>query len=154
MDVGIINPFVESTLEVASTMAQLDFQVGKPSLKTDSKSQGEVTGFIELSGMNHKGSLAISFNTEALLLVYQKMLGEVLETVDDSALDLAGEITNMVCGGAKQKLSEQGFEFDLTQPSILSGHDHEVVHTLSGPVLSLPLQLEQGIIYIEVSLNR
>jgi chemotaxis protein CheX len=81
-------------------------------------------------------------------------LGESLQAIDDSALDLAGEITNMVCGGAKQKLSEKGFEFDLTQPSILSGKDYEVTHSWDGPVLSLPLQLDDGIIYIEVSLNR
>lgn len=154
MDVGIINPFVESIIEVAQMMAQLDVDVGKPEVKKDTIAQGEVTGLIELAGQKHKGSLAISFEKDALLLVYQKMLGETLETLDDSTLDLAGEITNMVCGSAKQKLSEKGYDFDLTQPSILSGEQHIIEHKWGGPILALPLQLEAGIIYIEVSLHR
>lgn len=154
MDVGIINPFVESTCEVAQMMAQLEVDVGKPQVKKDTIAQGEVTGLIELAGQKHKGSLAITFEKAALLLVYQKMLGETLETLDDSALDLAGEITNMVCGSAKQKLSEKGFDFDLTQPSILSGDHYAVEHKWGGPIVTLPLQLEEGIIYIEVSLHR
>lgn len=153
MDVKILNPFLEATIEVARTMAQLDIVVGTPALKQGNTASGDVTGFIKLSGSNYKGSLAISFNREALLLVYEKMLGETLAQIDDSALDLVGEITNMVCGGAKQRLSESGFEFNLTQPQLLSGRRHQITHQGDGPVLILPLNLEQGNMVIEVCLN-
>lgn len=154
MDAAIINPFVESTVEVAETMAQLSVAIGKAQLKENNNAQGEVTGIIELASQKHHGSLAITFEKAALLLVYKKMLGETLESLDDSALDLAGEITNMVCGSAKQKLSLNGYDFDLTQPSILTGKNYQVEHKWGGPVLTLPLQLDEGIIYIEVSLKR
>jgi chemotaxis protein CheX len=134
-------------------MAQLEIIVGKPHIKESNLSQGEVTGFIELVGPKHSGSLAITFNKDALLLVYQNMLGETLESLDESTLDLAGEITNMVCGGAKQRLSEKGMDFDLTRPSMLSGTAHQVSHKGKGPVLSLPLALDQGQMFIEVCLN-
>ena len=153
MDVGIINPFLESTLEVTRSMAQLDAKLGPPSLKKINTSQGEVTGLIELAGTNNRGSLAITFSKDALLLVYQRMLGESLTELDESTLDLAGEITNMVCGGAKQRLSAKGFEFNLTRPTMLSGVAHEIQHLGSGPVVTMALQLEQGSIYIEVCLN-
>jgi chemotaxis protein CheX len=113
-----------------------------------------VTGFIKLDGSRHRGSLAITFNSEALLLVYERMLGETLQALDDSAMDLAGEITNMVCGGAKQRLSESGYDFSLTQPSLLSGVAHHIHHQGKGPVLTLPLELEKGQMMIEVCLNR
>ncbi len=153
MDVGIINPFLESTLEVTRSMAQLEAILGSPALKTNQTSQGEVTGLIELASSDNRGSLAITFSKDALLLVYQRMLGETLTDLDESTLDLAGEITNMVCGGAKQRLSAKGFEFNLTRPIMLSGFEHEIKHLGSGPVVTMALQLEQGSIYIEVCLN-
>ncbi|TCS40671.1 chemotaxis protein CheX [Reinekea marinisedimentorum] len=154
MDVGIINPFLEATLEVTRTMANMESRVGKPALKKGNQANGEVTGFIALSGPAHKGTLAITFEKEALLAVYERMLGEKLSELDDSALDLAGEITNMVCGGAKQRLSSSGYDFDLTRPTILTGKPHEINHPGNGPVLTLPLELDQGKMYIEVNLSR
>ena len=154
MDVGIINPFLKSTLEVTRSMAQLEATLGKPFLKTNQTSQGEVTGLIELASSHNRGSLAITFSKDALLLVYQRMLGETLAELDESTFDLAGEITNMVCGGAKQRLSAKGLEFNLTRPTMLTGALHEVQHLGTGPVVTMALQLEQGSIYIEVCLNR
>lgn len=154
MDVKIINPFLEALLEVARTMAQLDIEVGQPSLKKGRHAPGAVTGFINLKGNPYRGSLAISFSRDALLLIYQNMLGEPLEDLDDSALDLAGEITNMVCGGAKQRLSQDGLDFELTLPSMLSGSPHEIEHNNPDSVVTLPLNLERGKMFIEVSLNR
>jgi len=154
MDAGIINPFLEATLEVTKSMAQLEATVGHPAIKKGIEAQGEVTGFIELNGTALQGTLAITFNKEALLLVYKKMLGDTLDDIDESALDLAGEITNMVCGGAKQRLSENGYNFTLTRPSILSGTPHEIKHRGSGPVITLPLELGHGKMFIEVCLHR
>jgi chemotaxis protein CheX len=154
MDVKILNPFLEATIDVARNMAQLEIKVGKPSLKVGDIASGDVTGFIKLDGSRHRGSLAITFNSEALMLVYERMLGETLQALDDSAMDLAGEITNMVCGGAKQRLSENGYDFSLTQPSMLSGESHHIHHQGKGPVLALPLELEKGQMMIEVCLNR
>lgn len=154
MDVKIINPFVEALVEVATSMAQLELTVGKPFLKQATEAEGEVSGFIELKSAQHNGSLAITFDRPALLLVYERMLGEALETVDDSALDLAGEITNMVCGGAKQRLASNGYDFELTTPSMLKGDHHVISHLGGGPVIGLPLSTQNGQVMLEVSLNR
>lgn len=154
MDAGILNTFIEATLDVTRNMAQLDADVGKPGLKKGVVSDGHVTGFIELRGPDHLGTLAISFDEIALLLVYQRMLGEELTKVDESALDLAGEIANMVCGGAKKRLADIGYDFDLTRPSILSGLNHEIAHTAGGPVTVLPLGLGNGKMFIEVCMDR
>lgn len=154
MDASIINPFVEATMEVTRTMANMESSVGKPKLKDGTNAPGSITGFINLSSNTHNGSLALSFEESTILTVYERMLGEKQDTIDDSVLDLAGEITNMVCGGAKQRLSLSGFDFNLTSPSILSGDNHQIKHSGSGPVLTLPLQFEEGQMHIEVYLGR
>ncbi len=153
MDVGIINPFLEATLDVTSSMAQLTVVIGAPALKHGKIAQGEVTGYIELNGPLYIGSLAISFSKAALLLIYERMLGENLSELDDSTVDLAGEITNMVCGGAKKRLAEKGYQFSLSRPKLLTGQQHEIQHQGPGPVITLPLQLGDGEMFIEVCLN-
>ncbi|WP_320825456.1 chemotaxis protein CheX [Reinekea sp.] len=154
MNVKIINPFVESLISVIGTMAQLDATLGKASLKISTQAPGIVTGFIQLSGLTQRGSLAISFTQGAILLVFEKMLGDRPDGIDESTLDLAGEITNMVCGGAKQRLSANNYVFELTQPIILSGLGHTIDHPGPNAVITVPLALSEGIIFIEVSLDR
>ncbi len=154
MDASIINPFLEATLDITNTMAQLTPTLGKLTLKQGNASMGPVTGFIELKSMKKRGTLAITFNEMALLLIYERMLGEKLEKIDESAFDLAGEFTNMVCGGAKQRLSAKGYDFTLTRPSILKGNEHLIEHFPSSPVLTLPMDIENGKLFIEVSLER
>jgi chemotaxis protein CheX len=154
MDVKLINPFVEALLEVTESMAQMTGEIGRPTIKVGEDAQGIVSGFIALNSVNTNGSLSISFTEDVLLDIYHKMLGEALEQVDDSAYDLVGEITNMVCGGAKRRLSEDGFDFDLSTPSIIKGVGHKLEHLDNKPVVVLPFKFEKGDIFIEVCLNR
>ncbi|MFQ3229395.1 chemotaxis protein CheX [Reinekea sp.] len=154
MDVKLINPFVESLLEVTETMAQLSGHIGKAQLKVGNKSHGIVSGYIRLHSPNTNGSLSISFSEAALLAIYERMLGEPLKQLDDSAYDLVGELTNMVCGGAKRRFSEQGLDFDLATPDVIKGDGHELNHLDNQPVVLLPFRYEMGEIYIEVCLNR
>jgi chemotaxis protein CheX len=154
MDVKLINPFVEALIEVTESMAQMSGHIGKPTLKQDVKALGIVSGFIKLNNANTKGSLSISFSEPVLLSIYEKMLGETLVQLDESAYDLAGEITNMVCGGAKRRLSEQGLSFDLATPEIYKGAGHDILHLDNRPVVLLAINMEMGNIFIEVCLNR
>lgn len=154
MDVKLINPFIDALLEVTQNMAQLSGQIGKAQLKVGNKSQGAVSGFIRLNNATTNGSLSISFSEPVLLGIYEKMLGETLVELDDSAYDLVGEITNMVCGGAKRRLSEQGLDFDLASPDVIKGDNHELNHFDNKSVVLLPFIYEMGDIFIEVCLNR
>lgn len=154
MDIGILDTIIEATLDVTRNMAQLDANVGKPNVKHSVIANGYVTGFIELSGVDHHGTLAISFDEVALLLLYHRMLGEELYIVDESVLNLAGEIANIVCGGAKQRLADLGYDFDLTSPSIISGEKHEITHAGVSPVVIVPLYIGDGKMFIEVCMDR
>ena len=152
MNVAIINPFVEATLDVTTNMAQLTATIGKPNLKKESSLHGDITGFIELNGTEQKGTLALSFTEEAILLIYERMLGEEADSINTAVEDLTGEFTNMVCGGAKQRLAGQGFNFDLTRPSIIQGKSKTADHIPGKPVIELPIQLEGKEMYLEVCL--
>ncbi len=155
MEVSLINPFLEATLDVFRTMAMLDINVGTPRLKEDNHAKGIVSGVIELHSDNYQGTLALSFEKNALFTIYRNMLGEEHNSIDEQILDLAGELTNMVCGGSKQRLSERGYHFDLTQPKILSGESHTIEHKDQLPVIQLPLTTDNDTrIFLEISMNR
>ena len=117
MKAEFINPFLESMVNVLSTMATLDATPQRPSIKQDNTARGDVTSVIGMTSPQVKGSLAITFSEPVLLEICRRMLGEELPGINDVATDLAGEITNMVSGGAKRLLGEKGYQLELEIPA-------------------------------------
>jgi chemotaxis protein CheX len=150
MNVQFINPFLDAVINVLKVMAQTDATPGKPFLKKEKQGMGDVTGLIGMVGEKAKGSLAITFTEPAILHVTAAMLGEELSEVDETIADMVGEITNMVCGGAKRVLSERGYKFDLAVPSTIIGRGHSISHKTSGPVVVIPFEMEKGSFFVEV----
>ena len=104
-------------------MAQIELVPGKPQKKTDTTAQGDVSGLIGMVGDDITGSLSITFETSVALKVMQNMLGEQLEKVNDDVADMVGEITNMICGGAKNELGKLGYNFGMATPVVVFGKD-------------------------------
>ena len=78
------------------------------------------------------------------------MLGEHLNTIDDTVVDVVGEITNMVIGNAKRLYSEQGLEFALTLPSMSVGQEQPLKHSVMGTPIVLPFTTAAGDFYLEL----
>ena len=57
MDVKLVNPFLEATVNVLKTMAFTDVTAGKPFLKDGKEAHGDITGIISFSG-DATGSLS------------------------------------------------------------------------------------------------
>ena len=150
MDVKFINPVLDAIVNVLETMAQIKPQIGSPRIKTDKKSLGIVTGIIDMKGTQTTGSIAISFSKAVALEIATRMLRMEFKQVDDLVQDLVGEISNMVAGGAKAKLEECGYDFELTLPRVITGEEHLVDHKLDGPTILLPFKTESGDFFVEM----
>lgn len=153
MNAAFINPFISALLNVLKTMAQTELTPGKPRKKLDAVAQGDVSGLIGMVGSTMKGSLSISFDEELACDVMYKMLGEKPDGLNSEVTDMVGEITNMVCGGAKLELGHKGFEFDMATPLVVSGQRHQINHSAEGKKVILPFQGEQGRAYMEISFD-
>ena len=81
------------------------------------------------------------------------MLGEAFTAVDDTIVDIVGEITNMISGNAKRIYSELGMDFALTLPSIIKGNEKPITHSIEGDPIVLPFSTEAGDFYVELCLN-
>lgn len=150
MNVEFINPFLVSLINVVSTMATMDLKPGKPQLKNHDLAKGDVSGLIGMVGPKTRGSLSITFEESLILEIMDKMLGEKHNSINEDVTDLVGEITNMVTGGAKNLLSEKGYDFDMATPAVVSGKNHTISHKSKGKKILMPFTHECGNAYIEI----
>jgi chemotaxis protein CheX len=153
MNVEFINPFLSSLMNVLETMAMTKLTPGKPSLKRDQVAKGDVSGLIGMAGPQTKGSLSVTFEAKLALSIMERMLGDRPESINEEVTDMVGEITNMVTGGAKNILSDKGYDFDMATPMIVSGKDHTINHKCDSATLIVPFTSENGKAYIEVSFD-
>ena len=150
MKVEFINPFLESIVNVLETMANVKATAGKPQRKEEDVAQGDVTGVIGMASEKVKGSLAITFTSAAIFDIARRMLGEEVAEINNTVTDLVGEITNMVTGGAKRVLAEQGYDFDMAIPAVIAGKNHRISHKSNGMKIIVPFSIIAGKFYVEV----
>jgi chemotaxis protein CheX len=154
MNAAFINPFIAALRNVLSTMAQIELTPGKPQKKTNTIAKGDVSGLIGMVGGEICGSLSITFEGELALHIIHNMLGETHDTIDDDVSDMVGEITNMICGGAKKDLSKLGYNFDMATPIVVSGKDHTLSHLAGGHKMIMPFASPHGKAFLEMCFDK
>jgi len=152
MDVQLINPFINATLNVLSTMAFVNPVAGKPYLKKDNIAHGDVTGVIGITG-EANGTISVTFDQGSILQVVSNMFGEEIAEINSEVADAVGELTNMISGQARRELETQGKLFQAAIPSVITGPNHTVTHITKGPKIAIPFTIDQGVFTIEVCLD-
>jgi chemotaxis protein CheX len=152
MDVRFINPFLEGTVEVLTTMAFIKPRAGKPYLKKDFIAKGDVSGIIGISG-DVKGSLALSFSATCVLKIVSNMLGEEHTSIDGDIQDAVGEMTNMISGAARKKIEGLGFKLFAAIPTVVSGKNHTITHVMGGPSIIIPFETDDGPFVLDVCVS-
>lgn len=128
VNVEFINPFIDATRNVFSSMCQVEIVRKKIFLKDDYKMLGDISGVMQLTG-TATGSVVISMSAQLACLVVGNMLGEApaAELTQDVA-DAIGEIINMISGQAKASLVKTKYHFNVSIPKVVTGPGHEIVH--------------------------
>ena len=151
MDSIFITAALNSTFQVFETMAQFRPKPGIPALKTDQYPLGAVTGIMRMQGDRANGRLAISFSKTAIFDIAHRMLGENHEKINEHICDLTGELVNMIVGGAKKTLAEEGYDFDMSTPDIFTSHSTPISNDFSGETVSVPFETPAGKFYLELT---
>ncbi|WP_456433432.1 chemotaxis protein CheX [Thermosulfuriphilus sp.] len=152
MDVRYINPFLSAAVNVLKTMAMTEAKPGKPYIKKDGTATGDITGIIGITG-DKEGSLSITFTEPCILHILSNMLGESYDGITEEVKDAVGELTNMICGNARQILQKEGLNLSASIPTIVTGKGHTIKHLCSGPKLAIPFSTEAGDFTVEVCLS-
>ena len=153
MNVEFINPFLQAAKNVVETMCQMQVTALKPSLKEDKATYGEVTGVVGMTSHKMSGCMVLSFEKNCILRIVANMLMEdPKKDVDADIIDAVGELTNMICGGAKAQLSKLDQTFDMATPTMIVGKGINLDYYNEGPTIVIPFQTDDGTFVVEANL--
>jgi chemotaxis protein CheX len=152
LDVKIINPFINATLNVLETMAFVKSEAEKPYLKTNNHAKGDVSGVVGFTGETN-GTVFITFDESCIVKVVSNMFGEEIHEINDDIKDAVGELTNMISGQARKELEEIGKVFQGSIPSVVTGKNHELLPMTKGHRIAIPFKTDFGSFTIEVALE-
>lgn len=154
MKAEFINPFLQATKNVLETMCQTPVQPKKPMLKEGRTTYGDVTGIIGMASDSVSGCMILSFSDTCIINVVANMLMEAPKAqIDDEIVDAVGELTNMICGGAKASLAKLDHKFDLATPTMITGKGIEISTLSATPTIVIPFETEFGGFVIEANLD-
>ena len=153
MDVKLVNPFINATINVLETMAFVNVEAGKPYLKKDNVAVGDVSGVLGLTGVAN-GTISVTFEEKCILTVVSNMFGETMSQLNSEIADAVGELTNMISGQARRELEEMGKIFKAAIPSVVTGNNHSIRHYSEGPKIAIPFSIDDGEFTIEICFER
>lgn len=116
---GIIDQAVG---EIFSSMLFLDV-TALPEVPTSRFGERMLTGMIGFAG-NLRGTVTIHLPVPVAIAITNAFLELDLDEVNDEVKDAIGELANMVAGGIKYLLPEQGQDVQLSVPSVISGRGY------------------------------
>ncbi len=125
MKAEMINPFITATLNVLSTMANIDAKKGEIYIKQDDKMAYDISGVIGIAG-KMSGFVVISFPESLALKVVSGFLGEKKIHMSRDVIDAVGEFINMIAGGSKRVFAEQGYKYNIGLPNVITGKNHTI----------------------------
>jgi len=149
LDSSLIMPFVNSTMNVFTTMVNMKPEIAKPHLKADGRTTHDVSGIIGFSG-EIVGSVVLTFNLETARQLVNAFVGMEVEPNGPDFIDAVGELANMVAGNAKKDL---GLVANIGVPTVVIGAGH-IVGRLSGvPCIVIPCITSAGSFAVEVNIK-
>ncbi len=152
MDVTLINPFLNATLNVLETMAFVKAEAEKPYLKKDNVAQGDVSGIVGITGAV-KGTVSITFDEFSILKIVSNMFGEEMQEINHEISDAVGELTNMISGQARQEIEKTGKILHGAIPTVVTGKNHKLISMTKGPKIAIPFKTDTGSFTVEVCLE-
>ncbi len=153
MDARLINPFVSAMVNALETMLEVSPVRGTPYLKNENLTQGDISAVIGFAGAKVRGSVAISFPTPVALRIYSLMMGEKVYRLTDEVQDVVGELANIVAGGAKSELANDGLTFNISIPTVVVGKGHSLGTKRDVPVMVIPFDIGKHRFVMEVSMK-
>jgi chemotaxis protein CheX len=133
LDVGIINPFIEATLQCLQEMAGLRPRRAELYLKRDARMLGDINGVIGMAN-GLCGSCVVSLPTSLAERIVAALLGEDCTGNEALVQDGIGEVANMIAGGAKRRFHDADHRFDISTPTVIAGHGPLEMHNPKGSI--------------------
>ena len=151
MNVKFLNPFTEAAVKVLEAECSLNVIKGPLSLQKSSLTADEVTVLISLIGQV-EGTVLYGMNGMTALGLVSRVMGQDFSTFDDLAKSGVAELGNVITGQATIRLSQAGYESQISPPTLIEGKDVEI-STLDFQRIVVPLKTEAGMVAVHLGLR-
>ncbi len=111
----------------------------------------DITGVINMVSDRVEGILAVSFTKSVIFELTKRLVGIEPTEIDELVEDMVGDITNMVYGGAKTLLDEEGYNFDMAIPTVIKELDLNIDFPKDHMIVVVTFETEVGEFYIFIS---
>ncbi len=144
----------------ASVAEVIGTYLGKvPDLKTtevrkENTALGEISAIIGLTGDKVQGAFVVSIEKELLFEIMRVLLGEAPSEINNEALDMAGEMANMICGAFRRRFEQIGTTLKAAVPSMITGKDYQIHSLCKTPRVAFKYELDGKHIFIEFCLDK
>jgi chemotaxis protein CheX len=152
MKVDFINPFINATRQLMTTMAGIqEFTKANLSAEHELRSSFDVSAAIGLTG-SAQGTIVLSFSEKIAIEILARMIGENVTKFDKNVCDAVGEMVNIIAGSASAALSSNlEAVIDRSIPSVILGRGHKIHHPPNIPCINIFFQTEVGAFAMQVS---
>jgi chemotaxis protein CheX len=154
LDAAFVNPYLTAVQNVFTTMLGIEIVMGKPELKHNMLTSGEVTGVMGFGG-DKKGMFSLSLTKASTLHIYKSMVGEEALSITAEVIDCVGELTNIISGQARVQIEKLGFKLSAALPTVIVGEKVEINFITKVPVVVLPFTFQtdgvNGQLYLDFS---
>ena len=149
MKVEFLNPFISAAFKVFQAIAGDLPTRGKLSLRNSTFTSQQVTIVAGVNG-EVEGTVLYGMSAETAKNIASTMIGAPVDTLEELAMSALAELGNMITGNAITLLDGQGYNVDITPPSIMRGTDVEV--STKPAAIVLPIDTSMGTVEINVAL--
>ena len=151
MNVKFLNPFVEAANEVLQAEVGVTISRGNLSLHKSALTADEVTVMISMVGQV-QGVVLYGLSVPTSLALVSQMMGETCTEFDNLAQSGIAELGNVITGRASIKLSEAGYNCNISPPALIVGKNI-TISTLDFSRIVVPLGSSLGEITVHLALR-
>ena len=155
MDVTLMNPIVDATLNVLEIMVQLKAEKIGVSLKDANEVLGDISAFYPVISNKFGGFFCISFPKDSYLRTMESMLFGEFTEINDENIDGIGELCNQIVGNAKAHYNEEyGAQLKMASPVIELKGKSKVIKGLKGQKVVIEFKTDCGPFNVEVAMAK
>jgi chemotaxis protein CheX len=148
IDIDYINPVIAGLEEAFNTQLNCKIERLGLGLMENNQALHPVSGIIGISGKG-VGTVVLSMSESVAIKAASTMLmdPDIAEITDD-VMDAVGEVTNIVCGGAKAKLAQ--FHLSMSLPNVLCGTNCRLHFPQNSHPISIPFKCAWGPLALQI----
>jgi chemotaxis protein CheX len=148
-----IDLLIESTREVFEMMIQRDLKFGPPIEGEALRPRSNVVATVSFAG-SESGVVVFYSTIDAANQIAGSLLGMTPAEVNGEMPDAIGEVSNMIAGAFRTKMSDAGHPWVISIPTVTVGSDFYTKYVSDVRRVLCPFQMGEQEVFVELILMK